>query len=74
MLLKKQLECWYAKHQQNKRHSYLKDYDNCMGAQDWEHELLLKIYHDDDDRQLHDHQRMPNDRQQGLAMAVLEIE
>ena len=50
--LKKQLECWYAKHPPSnlKRHSYPKDDDSYAGASDREHEQLLKIYHDDDAR------------------------
>ena len=46
--MKKQLECWYAKHLQSKRHLLPKKDDNYIGGSDEEHQPVLKLDDDDD--------------------------
>ena len=45
--MKKQLECWYAKHQPSNRRFLPKDCENYIGVSYGEHQPVFKIYHDD---------------------------
>ena len=46
--MKKQLECWNAKHPPSNRRFLPKDDDNYVRGSDGEHLPVLMIYHDDD--------------------------
>ena len=56
--MKKQLECWYAKHQPSNRCILPMDDDNYIGDSDGEHQPAFRLY-DDDDAELP--QRMLNE-------------